>query len=209
MKIDPTKGVGGLRAHRVPETEPGKRGIGGSIRRLHRAFTQEMHASLAEYGLTVSQWRHLRMLWDGDGIAQVELAARVGIEKAASTAVLDNLERRKLIRRSRSAEDRRRSNLYLTKKGLQLLDAVLPNVIHINRMSLRGFSEAEVRTFEKMIARISENLANVRSSGDSSSKRRERKQAIQRFQGDSKHETPKDTNARRRAGSARAPSNHG
>ena len=150
-----------LRTRQPPETERGMRGVGGLVRGLHRAFISKMQVGLAEYGLTLSQWRHLRTLWDEEGITQVELARRVGIERAASTNVLDNLEHRGLIRRSRDAEDRRKSNLYLTKEGIRLLDAALPSVIHINRAALRGLSKTGLADFLKVIALVSQNLKHV------------------------------------------------
>jgi MarR family transcriptional regulator for hemolysin len=155
------EGASLLRTRQPPETERGMRGIGGMVRRLHRAFISKMQVGLAGHHLTVSQWRHLRTLWDEEGITQVELARRVGVERAASTSVLDSLEHRGLIRRFRDADDRRKSNLYLTKEGVRILDAALPTVIHINRGALHGFSKPALATLMKMISTVGENLTRV------------------------------------------------
>ena len=45
-----------------------ERGLGHLLREISRAFENEMQGRLARYGVTLSQWLHLRSLWDNPGM---------------------------------------------------------------------------------------------------------------------------------------------
>src|ERR1700751_3553864 len=77
----------------------------------------------ADGGLTLSQYALLEGL-DGRRSARVqELATGAGISASTATRILDALERRGVVRRTRSDEDRRAVSVSLTKLGGELLDA--------------------------------------------------------------------------------------
>src|ERR1700749_1733636 len=83
-------------------------GLGMKLRDGNAVFNKALREELARHDITFSQYQHLRQLWQEDGLAQVELSRRIGIETASSTAVIDQLEKLGLIRRRRDAADRRR-----------------------------------------------------------------------------------------------------
>src|SRR5690606_40891085 len=83
-------------------------GLGFLVRHVHRAFARVLTERLASSGVSAAQWTILRALWREDRCSQVELAARVRVDKASLTQVLVSLERKGLIQRERSQEDRRR-----------------------------------------------------------------------------------------------------
>src|SRR5918997_5872610 len=99
-------------------------GVGKLLRRAHRSYSRRLQESLADYGVSLAQYLHLRELWEVNGITQVELSQKVGIEKASSTAVLDALEKQKLILRVRNTQDRRKVNVYLTPAGQKLREVL-------------------------------------------------------------------------------------
>jgi DNA-binding MarR family transcriptional regulator len=77
------------------------------------------------------------------------------------TRMLDRLEAKGLIRRSRSAHDRRLMILELTDEGR----AAYPKMREISMMVanrlLRGFTKSEARQLEGMLARMLENAQGV------------------------------------------------
>jgi DNA-binding MarR family transcriptional regulator len=74
-------------------------------------------------GLTLSQYGLLEGL-SGRRVARVqELAADAGIAAPTATRILDALERRGIVRRTRSREDRRAVAVSLTELGEQALQA--------------------------------------------------------------------------------------
>jgi DNA-binding MarR family transcriptional regulator len=77
----------------------------------------------ADGGLTLSQYGLLEGL-SGRRAARVqELAAEAGIAPPTATRILDALERRGIVRRTRSREDRRAVAVTLTALGEQALQA--------------------------------------------------------------------------------------
>src|SRR5512144_648889 len=76
-------------------------GLGALLRNADMAFNRVLREELSRHDITFSQFQHLWQLWRHDGLAQVELSRRIGIETASSTAAIDQLEKRGLIARAR------------------------------------------------------------------------------------------------------------
>jgi DNA-binding MarR family transcriptional regulator len=78
---------------------------------------------LKTWGLSPTQYNALRILRGAGeaGLACSEVAERMINRDPDITRLLDRLEKRRLTRRSRDAQDRRVINAYITKDGLQLL----------------------------------------------------------------------------------------
>ena len=66
----------------------------------------------------------LRLLSMAAGISQQELSTRLRIHPSRLVAILDNLERRKLVERKPNPEDRRLYSLYLTEDGGEILERI-------------------------------------------------------------------------------------
>jgi DNA-binding MarR family transcriptional regulator len=139
-----------------------QRGIGGLLHEGERAFKTELQRHLAEFGLPVSHWFHLSQLWAQDGLTQVELARRLGLEKASTTAVLDSLEKRGLIRRAPRKEDRRKIDLYLTPAGRRLTERLIACAVAVNATARRGLPDSKVAIFLEVLHTM---IANLRASG--------------------------------------------
>ncbi len=78
-------------------------------------------ARVAELGLTPRDAGAIRVLGRDPGISQRELAARLGTVPSRLVALVDDLERRGLVARTRSPHDRRNYQLALTADGRELL----------------------------------------------------------------------------------------
>ena len=78
--------------------------------------------------LTVSQFGILEALFHKGPLCQRDIAAKILKSTGNITMVLDNLERRGLVRRERTAEDRRYITIKLTDEGQKLIAEVFPRV---------------------------------------------------------------------------------
>jgi DNA-binding MarR family transcriptional regulator len=75
-------------------------------------------------GITLQQYNVLRILRGAgpEGLATLEIGARVIEQSPGITRLLDRLEQRKLVRRKTSPEDRRRVLCWATPSALRVLD---------------------------------------------------------------------------------------
>ena len=132
--------------------------IGYLARYAHRAFVKALSDELEPHGILSAQWSVLRILWDIEGLTQVELADRMRVEKASLTGVLEGMERRGLILRARNEEDRRKINITLTAQGRRLKGELLPYGAKINRKATRGMKDAELSELRRLLAKLIQNL---------------------------------------------------
>jgi len=84
------------------------------ICKLHRA---RAHALLEELGLYQGQPPVLFALWEQEGLTHGELAARLNIQPATMTKMIQRMERAGFIERRADSADERVSRVYLTEAG--------------------------------------------------------------------------------------------
>src|SRR5438067_906227 len=87
------------------------------MKRVIASIGAQADAELEPQGLTHAQWVPLFRLFLGHASSAAELAGACDLDAGAMTRTLDRLEAKGLIRRVRSAEDRRVVNLALTEDG--------------------------------------------------------------------------------------------
>lgn len=144
---------GGERKLRIPASEATD-SIGGTLRLLSEAWNDAFHSEIDRYGVTRGQWRFLRELWHEDGLTQTELAARVGRREPTAGTAVRLLARSGLIRIDRTDQDRRKTRIYLTRKGRALEGELVPLVRKFDRLVTRDLSGAEVKQFKSLMRRL-------------------------------------------------------
>jgi len=90
-----------------------------------------------------------------------ELCKGISYDAGAMTRMLDRLEGKGLIRRSRSAQDRRLVNLELTEEGRAAYPRMREISMTVANRLLRGFTKAEARQLEGFLNRMLENAQAV------------------------------------------------
>jgi DNA-binding MarR family transcriptional regulator len=86
-----------------------------------------------------------------------DLCKGLSYDAGAMTRMLDRLEAKGLIRRTRSVEDRRLMNLELTEEGRAAYPRMREISLLIANRFLHGFSKAEARQLESLLLRMLEN----------------------------------------------------
>jgi DNA-binding MarR family transcriptional regulator len=77
------------------------------------------------------------------------------------TRMLDRLEAKGLIRRTRSAHDRRLMQLELTEEGRSAFPRMREIAMDVTNAFLRGFTKSEARQLEGLLTRMLENAHGV------------------------------------------------
>jgi len=131
------------------------------VRDAHRAFQKLLEKRIAAHGITRGQWYFLRVLWIEDGLSQRQLSARVGMMEPTTVIALRSMERAGLIRRVRSSEDKRVTNVWLTAKAKRIREQMLLIARGINEDACQGLSRDEFETFRRAITHMTGNLDRV------------------------------------------------
>ena len=88
------------------------------------------------------------------GISQTDLAREIGMDKSVVVSLIDDFERRGWTVRERSQSDRRRHQLSVTPAGLAVLDTLVDNMLHVERVGLAALTAEErevlIRALDKV-----------------------------------------------------------
>lgn len=115
--------------------------------------------AMKELGITSTQGSMLFIIGSGRCQLAAELARHYGIDASAVTRLIDRLEKRKLLARVRSSEDRRAVRLELTAEGYAIA-ARMPDIFScVVEKALGGFTPEEVGFLRSMLRRILANTA--------------------------------------------------
>ena len=133
---------------------------------LNRALDATMpdyRELFARYQLTEQQWRVLRVLWSAKKVTSVELSSRTLLPAPSLVGILDRLEKKGLVSRVRSVEDRRAVFVIATAKGRELEAQVSPLVSEIDQKLRARVTPEEWLMMERVLQKISLNTAPTTS----------------------------------------------
>ncbi|ABA90148.1 winged helix-turn-helix transcriptional regulator, MarR family [Syntrophotalea carbinolica DSM 2380] len=132
--------------------------LGYLISFVGQRYKNEAWRRLRSFGITLEQWLVLNCLAVDEGICQRALAQRIDKEQPNTTRILDNMERKELIRRTPDPADRRAFLVFLTEKGKGFLEELVPVSRQLRDESIRGFSESEIKTVKELLRKFLANL---------------------------------------------------
>jgi len=129
--------------HYTPESFSLTQSIGFLLTKARNLITAEMDTALKDLGITGPQMGILRVMQRGMASTPFELSKMLSVDTGLMTRMLDKLETKGLLERSRSVDDRRVVNLVLTKQGKQIA-AEIPNIApEVLNARLKKFTKAE------------------------------------------------------------------
>src|SRR6202011_758915 len=146
------------------ETYEPRQGVGHLLHRVRTemlaAVDREMAADeqLVAMGVTSAQFIVLSALSMGEMKSASDLCKHISYDAGAMTRMIDRLEEKGLLRRSRCPDDRRLVNLELTEKGSLALPQMRRVAMRVLNRFLDGFTKAEARQLEGFLVRM---LANI------------------------------------------------
>jgi DNA-binding MarR family transcriptional regulator len=140
---------------------PPQTSTGYVVRDTNRAFQRLLERRLVPYGITRGQWYFLRVLWIEDGLSQRELSGRVGTMEPTTVVALRGMERAGLVRRVRSADDKRRTEVWLTPKARRLKSKLLPIARKITEEAEVGLTRREIAAFLRIARHMTRNVDKI------------------------------------------------
>ena len=135
--------------------------VGYLIGRVRAQLAKALDEALVPQGITHAQGSILLMLRSGRFDNASQLAREMYIDAAAMTRMVDRLEKRDLIRRLQSPDDRRVSRLQLTTAGTHLAEQLPTIFVATRERNFVGLSVEETGFLKSLLRRI---LANGESA---------------------------------------------
>jgi DNA-binding MarR family transcriptional regulator len=138
---------------------PLDRRIGYLLRRAQIAVFKDFFAAFEVYDIRPGQYSILTVIERNPGLKQGEVSAALGIKRANFVAMIDELERRGLVRRDPAPHDRRSYALNLTDKGARLTPQLHSVSERHEQHMIDAIGEAKYRALAaplKTLARLSD-----------------------------------------------------
>lgn len=120
--------------------------------RLSQFFMQN------DIDLTPEQWRLLLQLAENNGQTQSELADPVLNDRPNITRIIDGMEKRKLLVRSRNPDDRRSTRVYLSQRGKELINTWLPDVLDEKSKFFDGLDETDIAELIRILSVVEKKI---------------------------------------------------
>lgn len=121
-----------------------------------------LNKNLEKFNITTEQWTVLFNLSNQNKISQKSLAKITNKDQPTLTRILDILERKNLIERHPSKEDRRSFLLHITENGLILKENILPFIENLFRGILKGVSPEDLNIYICVLLQINKNIDNLK-----------------------------------------------
>jgi DNA-binding MarR family transcriptional regulator len=150
-----------------PGFVPLARSLGYHVRELSESWSAAMDTAAQSHGISLTQWRYLRELWEEDRLTSGELTKRVGREGPTTVVAVRSLERAGLVRMVKSGHDRRKTFICLTAQGRRLAALMTAPIQQINDMAIGALTEDEVKFFKKLVVKMQRTLDANRPSRNS------------------------------------------
>lgn len=125
------------------------------LMRTSSTITAKMHAHLADHNLTTSQFGVLEALFHLGPLCQKDIGEKILKTSGNMTLVIDNLEKRGLVKRRPGKEDRRFIDVHLTQKGDQLIREIFPRHMDTAQKLFSVLSPEELEMLGDFLTRLS------------------------------------------------------
>jgi homoprotocatechuate degradation regulator HpaR len=118
-------------------------------------------AIYSAYELTDQQWRVLRVLWQ-EGVSNLNtLSERTLISSPSMVGVIDRLESRNIVTRTRDPSSRRSVQIQVTEKGKALYKEILPKVERLYERMMQGISDEQWQQVQETLETINQHTKNL------------------------------------------------
>ena len=143
-----------------PESFSARECVGYLVARAHSLMRPQIEAVFEHQDLTFSQWRVLMCLRDDIAKTCADISRELSHDSGSLTRLVDQLDRRGLIKRTRDKKDRRVVALALTAQGRAAVTSPSKDVVAYFNDVVGDFTAQETKTLisllTRLLARVSE-----------------------------------------------------
>lgn len=128
--------------------------VGFQLVRARNLIVAEMDGALKDFDISSQQMAILLMLRRKLATTPLEMSKMLGMDTGLMTRMLDKLEAKGLLVRSRDRQDRRVVNLSLTKDGTAVADQVPEVAVEVLNARLKAFTKDEVAELRRLLRKF-------------------------------------------------------
>ena len=139
--------------------------LGYLSRRIHQIGQSLIEPVFADEGMSGTKWSALMSVLAGRSATCADLSRDLSYDKGATTRLVDTMEQRGWVTRSRAPDDRRVLNLELTDMGEAAAIRCRDRVIDYWNMLLTGWDPAEVETLIDLMQKLRTTLDDALTEG--------------------------------------------
>jgi MarR family transcriptional regulator, 2-MHQ and catechol-resistance regulon repressor len=133
------------------------------LMRCANSVQGNLERRLGGLGLTDNQFGVLEALLHLGPIAQHELGRALFTSRANITTIVDNLEKRDLVKRVRDTADRRYVTVHLTDTGRALIEEIFPGHVRAIVAQFAVLSPAEQEELDRICRKLGRHAATASS----------------------------------------------
>lgn len=124
-----------------------------------RALLRALQMRLTAHDVSLGHWTFLRILWEKEGLTQRELSEEAGVMEPTTFSALNAMEKLGYITRRQMPNNRKKIYVFLTPKGRQLKDKLVPLAEEVNTVAVTGVPPNHIAATRQTLLAIIENLA--------------------------------------------------
>ena len=131
---------------------------GFMLRRAHQITVSLFMLHPDAKGMTTTQYGVLVIVRTCDGLDQISLAKKVGLDRSTTGLVVKKLEKSGYLVRIADPKDLRRKIIVLTAKGERKLESLKEAAAHAQDLALSVFTPAEAKQFLSLLSKFVEHF---------------------------------------------------
>ncbi len=141
------------------------------IKDATRVFLRSLQVRLARHEVQLGHWTFLRILWKQDGLTQRELSDEAGLMEPTTVIALRAMESLGYVTREHRPDNRKNLYVFLTPKGRQLKEILVPLAEEVNACALSGVADDDVTATRRALLSVIQNLSQDLAAIDGSKTR--------------------------------------
>lgn len=128
--------------------------LGYCLHKVTTIFRARVNAEFLQHEIQGQHFAVLSVISLSPEINQMKICEEMGIDKASMVKITDHLEKKKLIERIGSKEDRRVKNLVITPKGSKFLLMAQTKRVEIEKDFLSMLEDSEIKMLKELILKV-------------------------------------------------------
>jgi len=125
--------------------------LGYHLNKVTNAIRYQINRYLKSFDITGEQFAIMKIIQEYENLSQNQIAKMISKDKTTIARAIDLLEKKKLIFKKRSADDRRTYLIEINESGRQILSQAMPIAIRYNKIIKDRISDRDEKVFLKVL----------------------------------------------------------